>query len=502
MFSIKDLSNYKENNRIEAKKAETALPRSIWETYSAFANSLGGVILLGVTENNDKTFNMSGVENAEKVLQDFWNNINNQKVVSVNILTDRNAQIIEISKNKKVIKIDVPRADRRNKPVYVGENPLTGSFRRNGEGDYHCTKYEVKNMISDSLDSSSDMLVLTQFDDFKTAFDMGTVMRYKTRLSNLKPNHVWNDIPVDELLLKIGALVKDNETGRVHPTAAGILMFGYEYEIVREFPNYFLDYREKLDETTRWSDRVVSNLGEWSGNLYDFYFKIYARVTGEVKTPFKLKNGFDRIDDTPMHEAIREAVTNALVHSNYYERRGLVIEKSFKEIIISNPGSMRISVDEAVSGGVSDTRNQTLMKMFALILIGERAGSGLYGIHSVWEENGLNPPVMVEQFNPDRVVLKLQINIEKSSVDKNNTQDTHMDTPTDTHTDTPTDKIVSLLEFCATPRSRAEIQSFLNLKDKIHFLKTYLNPLLENGKIAMTIPDKPTSKNQKYFAVK
>jgi len=490
MFSIKDLSNYKENNRIEAKKAETELPKSIWETYSSFANSLGGVILLGVTENSDKTFDLSGVNNAEKMVQDFWNSINNQKIVSVNILSDRNVQIIEVSKNKEIIKIDVPRADRRNKPVYVGENPLTGSFRRNGEGDYRCTKSEVKNMISDSLDSSSDMLVLTQFEDFKTAFDMDTVIRYKTRLSNLKPNHVWNDIPVDELLLKIGALAKDEESGKIHPTAAGILMFGYEYEIVREFPDYFLDYREKLDETTRWSDRVVSNLGEWSGNLYDFYFKIYARVTSDIKTPFKLKNGFDRIDDTPMHEAIREAVTNALVHSNYYERRGLVIEKSFKEITISNPGSMRISVDEAVSGGVSDTRNQTLMKMFALILIGERAGSGLYGIHAVWEENKLSRPVLIEQFNPDRVVLKLQIETEKSAADKNTT--------TVTTTVATTDKI---MEFCSVPRSRTEIQEFLEMKNKNHFLKTYLTPLLEKGKIVMTIPDKPNSRNQKYKTV-
>jgi predicted HTH transcriptional regulator len=263
-------------------------------------------------------------------------------------------------------------------------------------------------------------------------------------------------------------------------------MFGYEYEIVREFPNYFLDYREKLDETTRWSDRVVSNLGEWSGNLYDFYFKIYARVTSDIKTPFKLKNGFDRIDDTPMHEAIREAVTNALVHSNYYERRGLVIEKSFKEIIISNPGSMRISVDEAVSGGVSDTRNQTLMKMFALILIGERAGSGLYGIHAVWEENKLSRPVLIEQFNPDRVVLKLQIETEKIGVDKNTTQDTTQD---------------KIMNFCSIPRSSAEIQEHLGLKSKKHVVITYLNPLLESGKIVMTIPDKPTSRNQKYKTV-
>ena len=189
-----------------------------------------------------------------------------------------------------------------------------------------------------------------------------------------------------------------------------------------------------------------------------------------------------------MHEAIREAVTNALVHSNYYERRGLVIEKSFKEITISNPGSMRISVDEAVSGGVSDTRNQTLMKMFALILIGERAGSGLYGIHAVWEENKLSRPVLIEHFNPDRVVLKLQIEAEKIAVDKNTTQDNTQDNTQD-----------KIMKFCSIPRSSAEIQEHLGFKSKKHVVITYLNPLLENGKITMTIPNKPTSRNQKYL---
>jgi predicted HTH transcriptional regulator len=275
-----------------------------------------------------------------------------------------------------------------------------------------------------------------------------------------------------------------------------------------------LDYREKLDETARWSDRVVSNMGEWSGNLFDFYFKIIAQITSGIKTPFKLLNGIDRIDDTPIHEAIREAVTNALIHSNYYERRGLVFEKTLDGITISNPGTMRISVDEAVSGGVSDPRNANIFKMFSLVGIGERAGSGLYSIHSVWHENGLDAPTLVEQFNPDRTILKLRIELEIKS--KNNLDTTTDDglTTTDTTTDdglTTTDdsdvlsdaadKYDSVMNFCSVPRSRAEIQEFLQLKNKNYFIKAYLNPLLESGKITMTIPDKPNSKNQKYVAI-
>jgi predicted HTH transcriptional regulator len=203
--------------------------------------------LLGVTENSDNTLSATGVKDADRMLRDFWNGVNNKQVVSNNILSDRHAQIHELS-GKKIIMIDVPRADRHSKPVFIKNNPFTGSYRRNGEGDYRCTEAEVKNMFRDNGDTSQDVLLLEQFD--VTAFDMGSVARYRTRLANLKPNHVWNNIPQNEFLQKIGALGKDKETGTLQSTAAGLLMFGYDYEIVKEFPNYFLDWR------TRWQRSI------------------------------------------------------------------------------------------------------------------------------------------------------------------------------------------------------------------------------------------------------
>ena len=93
-------------------------------------------------------------------------------------------------------------------------------------------------------------------------------------------------------------------------------MFGNEYEIVKEFPNYFLDYREKMDSQVRWTDRFVSSSGDWSGNLYDFYFRVYNRLALDIRTPFQMKNG-SRVDDTPIHEALREALANCLINADY-----------------------------------------------------------------------------------------------------------------------------------------------------------------------------------------
>jgi ATP-dependent DNA helicase RecG len=73
-----------------------------------------------------------------------------------------------------------------------------------------------------------------------------------------------------------------------------------------------------------------------------------------------------------------------------------------------------------------------------------------------------------------------------------------MDTAQDTTHDTTHDDIERLLEFCMTPRSRSEMMAFMQLVNRKHFTEHYLQPLLASGRLVMTIPDKPKSKNQKY----
>ena len=238
MLNWNELGKYRENNRIEAKKAMGGLPRDLWETYSAFANTQGGIILLGVEElKKDKSFRALDLPNPEKLLKEFWDTINNRTKVSVNILTDKNVQIVEAD-GKRIIAIDVPRANRTDKPVYLNNNPMTDTYRRNWEGDYHCTQDEIRNMLRDQADVSQDSRVLEQLE--LDAFDYESVRRYRIRRQTLKPNHVWENVDDVTFLHKLGCVGR-SEDGKLHPTAAGVLMFGFEYEIVKEFPNYFLD---------------------------------------------------------------------------------------------------------------------------------------------------------------------------------------------------------------------------------------------------------------------
>lgn len=111
-----------------------------------------------------------------------------------------------------------------------------------------------------------------------------------------------------------------------------------------------------------------------------------------------------------MHEALREALANCLINTDFYGVRGVVIKKEPDKLIMENPGYSRTGKTQMRKGGVSDPRNKTLMKMFNLINIGERAGSGVPNIFNVWEDEGWIEPVIEEQFDPDRIILRLEFN--------------------------------------------------------------------------------------------
>ena len=295
-------------------------------------------------------------------------------------------------------------ANREQKPVYINDDIFGGTFRRNHEGDYHCTKLQVKAMLRDQTDNTMDMDVL---DDVPISdLNYETIQGYRNRHRALKPAHPFGRLNDSEYLRSIGAAAISNIDKCLHPTAAGMLMFGDEYNIVRHFPEYFLDYREILDPTIRWTDRLQSSSGEWSGNICDFYFRVYNKLVKDIKVPFKTIDG-NRIDDTPVHEALREALANCLINADFYGVRGIVVRKEADRIVFENPGYSRTGKQQMKKGGISDPRNKVLMKMFNLINIGERAGSGVPNIFNTWEDQGWVEPVIEEQFDPDRTLLIL-----------------------------------------------------------------------------------------------
>ena len=470
IFNISKFDSYREDNRREVKKARGGLPLSLWDTYSAFANCYGGVIILGVKENDDGSWRATGLTDEAKLRKDFWDTINNRNKVSVNLLTDRDIETFTADNDDVVLVIHVPMAKREQKPVYINNDMFSGTFRRNWEGDYHCGRNEVLAMLRDEPEITMDMKVLERMP--LSDIDLETLHGYRNRHMAYRAGHPWENLSDEQYLERIGAAAYSGEDGQLHPTAAGLLMFGEEYHIVREFPEYFLDYREVLDPTIRWTDRLHSSSGDWTGNLFDFYFRVYNKLIKDIKIPFKLEGG-NRVDDTPVHKALREALANCLVNADYYVGRGIVVRKNQESIVIENPGYVRIGKRQMLKGGISDPRNKALMKMFNMIGIGERAGSGVPDIFSVWEQEGWKEPEIEEQYGPDRTILTLSLvkktaikNGDKKSVSKK--------------TDRQLEKIVLMMEPGKEYKT-AEIAGWIDLKSSR--TRELLKVLTENGEI-------------------
>ena len=146
MLDLNNLQNYREDGQIEAKEATGGLPGSIWETYSGFANAEGGVILLGVEELPDKSLHALNLLDPQWLIDDFWAILNNPKKVSVNLLTEEDVQIHEVD-GKQIIVITVPKAEPKDRPVHLLQNPYRETYRRIGESDYRCSKEEVDEML-------------------------------------------------------------------------------------------------------------------------------------------------------------------------------------------------------------------------------------------------------------------------------------------------------------------------------------------------------------------
>lgn len=137
------------------------------------------------------------------------------------------------------------------------------------------------------------------------------------------------------------------------------------------------------------------------------------KIIKDVKIPFVME-GRNRIDD---NKALREALANCLINADYYGTRGVVIKKDQNQIIFENPGYIRTGKEQMRKGGESDPRNKTLMKMFNLVNIGERSGSGVPNIFNTWEDQGWKEPVIEERFDPDRTILTLEF-VDKTNKEK------------------------------------------------------------------------------------
>lgn len=405
---INTLLQVGERISFECKKCENQIPKSVWETYSSFANTVGGIIVLGITEHMEepdqaKRFEITGVNNPTKLKKEFFDTLNSNKV-NRNILIEEDVDIVEYEGHSLLV-INIPQVDYRQRPIYINGNMMNGSFKRNYEGDYHCTEDDVKAMIRDANDSGNDSVLMENYtmDDI----DANTLAAYRNRFRTANMDHVWNDYSDKDFLLNMGGYIIDRNTHREGLTLAGLLMFGKGLSIRERFDNIRMDYIDmtNLQPDSRWSDRLTYD-GRWENNLYNFFMTVQSKLIKDLKRPFRLE-GMERIDDTAIHKAVREALTNLVIHSDYMITGVLKVEKHDDCFVFSNPGSLKIPVMDIYAGGHSKARNPNMQAMFRMIGFGDNIGSGFPTILNAWKKENWRQPCLIE--NQDLHLVELTL---------------------------------------------------------------------------------------------
>ena len=386
VIDLNNIMRYHENNRIEAKKAAGGFPHSLWETYSAFANTIGGLILLGVEESRDKELTVTGVPDAAGYEAEIWQTLQDPAQVSVNILSPEDVAVHTID-GKDVLVVHVPRASRRQRPVYIGDSPFHGTYRRDGEGDYHCSPEEVRAMLRDQSDAPADLAVLEgrQADDLSPE----TIRAFRLKVVMRRPDHPWNPLPDPRFLVKAGAL----GPGGAHPTLAGLLLLGRRGAVREVFPRLRLVYQE--EGFTR-----SSVMGDGPENLYQFYTMVTARLTALSALLIQ-----DPAAEDELAGAMREAVRNAVLHADYFSPGGLTIRLTEEGLKVSNAGLLRAPAD----GQPDQPRNRGLVQLFSLLHPDLGEGKGLAGIYRVWDRRGWRAPVLSEAFRAGVTELSLPL---------------------------------------------------------------------------------------------
>lgn len=181
-------------------------------------------------------------------------------------------------------------------------------------------------------------------------------------------------------------------------------------------------------------------------------------------------------------KAVREIILNSLIHRDYSvhtERSPVRLVMYEDRLELENPGGLygRITID-ALGKEAADTRNPYLAGALEIMIDTENRFSGIPTVRAELKKAGMPAPVFIDR----RGVFKVIFYKKSDAYDKD------------------IDFEQELLKFCNTPRSREELAEKFGFETPTYFLKTYVSPLIEDGKIKMTIPDKPKSKFQKYYS--
>lgn len=464
-----------ETQTLEVKAAHEGCPKRLYDTLSGFANQDGGgVILFGLDES--KNFSAVGVYDPQDLQKKVTEQCN-QMVPPVRAVFT----VAELD-GKPICAAEIPSADLTERPCYYsGAGRVKGSYVRVGDADLPMTDYEIyayeafrKHLHDDERTVGRAKISL---------LDMEKIQAYLVRMKEERPG--FSRLSTEQAYEML-AITRDGI-----PTLAAVLNFGIYPQ--GYFPQLAItaivvpgkEIGDIDQDAARFSDnkRIEGTLPVMLSEAISF-----CKRNMKVRTIIDPQTG-ERMDKTEYPiEAVREVILNALIHrdySHYTEGTPVQIDFFTDRLEVHSPGGLygRMTVAD-LGKSRPDLRNPALATMSEFLLKTENRYSGIPTIRREMAAAGLPAPVFINRRNEFVVILynKEKAGEARGALTKGSNE---------------TDK---LLEFCRTPRSRREIADFLGIRTIFYAMQHYVQPLLESGKLAMTMPDKPKSRNQKFVS--
>ncbi|MGI6117570.1 MAG: ATP-binding protein [Bilifractor sp.] len=469
-----------EEQTIELKAAHNGTPKRLYDTLSSFSNQdSGGIIIFGIDEQQD--YAKVGVYDLQDLQKKVTEQCNQMEPPVRALFTVAETDGVQICS------AEIPGIDLSERPCYYkGAGRLKGSCIRVGDADLPMTEYELYSFeaFRKHLHDDERSVVHATL----KSLDEEAVEKYIALKKQERPG--FAKLPETQVYEMLN-IMRGNE-----PTLAAIMNFGIYPQ--GYFPQLCItaivvpgtEIGDIDDQNARFLDnrRIEGTIPSMVEEAL-----LFCRRNMKIQTVIDPDTG-RRTDRTEYPvDAIREAVLNALIHrdySIYTEGTPVQIDFFADRLEIHSPGTLygRMSIEQL---GIArpDQRNPALAVMTEVLTSAENRYSGIPTMRRTMKEYHLPAPKFENRRDEFVVTFYNGTIIEENNVKRRMK-------PEDARTSNK-----DLLAFCRTPRSRQEIAEHLNIKTVFYVMAKYVQPLIDAGKLGMTIPDKPKSRNQKYYTI-
>ena len=462
------ISRKTETNRIEFKSAKAGSPEKLYDCLSSFSNTNGGIILFGIDEKSG--YKICGVQNPDELQKKIVEQSLEMEPVVRPLISLCNYE------GKIIVSAEIAELDTLHKPCYYkGLGKSRGSYIRIGDADLPMTEYEIYSYDAYRYKMEDELRTKERID--YSMIDEVKLNAFMARAVSLKPNLVNMD--KNTLMIMNGFIDKKN-----NPTVCSIMLFG-------KYPQYFspnldiialvcpsLNYAEESEN----GERFIVNK-RLDGTIPEMLESAVSFVRQNMRSSTVIDSEGHRRDtaEYPI-KAVREIILNALIHRDYSihtENEPIRIEMYPDRIEVSNPGGLygRLTIDE-LGKMKGEVRNPFLAAALEIMETTENRYSGIPTIYSEMKKAGKLEP----KFESIRGSFKVTLyNAQRKETNIS-------------------DEIVA---FCAKPRSKEVLAKQFGFEEKrpTYFINNYVIPLIEEGRLRYTIPDKPKSKNQQIVSV-